>query len=312
MLGSLDEAEDLVQETLLKAWKGFAAFEGRSSVRSWLYRVATNTCLDALQGRARRVLPHHLASPSDPSQPQPARNDLPWLQPFPAEPVAPRAAEPESAVVARETMELAFLAAIQHLPPRQRAAVILSDVLGWSAKETAEVLESTVASVNSALQRARATLREQLPPHRADWAPAAPPTEAERALLRRYMAAVEGADVNAMADLLADEVRTTMPPWPMWFEGRDRVLAALSVSWDPDSPWYAGEFRMVPTHANGQLAIAAYLRPPGTDVYRAFAIGVVAFVDGRITEIHSFHTPGLFKAFGLTDEFSGPVPSELP
>ncbi|GLX00028.1 sigma-70 family RNA polymerase sigma factor [Microtetraspora sp. NBRC 16547] len=302
MLGSFDESEDLVQETFLRAWKNLGGFEGRSTLRAWLYRIATNACLDALDGRARRGLPHHLSAPSDPSATLPPRTDIAWLQPFPDrlwEPVAPSEAEPDAVVVGRETIELAFLAAIQHLPPKQRAVLILRDVLGWPAKQTAAVLEGSLASVNSALQRARATLREHLPERRLEWAPSAEPTEQELAVLRRYMDAVERADLAAVAALLAEDVRTTMPPYPMWFQGRDTVVAALAASWDPDLPGYVGRFRMMPTRANGRPAMAGYVRRPGDAAYRAFAIGVPRIEDGRIVEITAFHDAGLFPAFAL-------------
>jgi RNA polymerase sigma-70 factor (ECF subfamily) len=219
MLGSLDESEDLVQEAFLRAWKHLDAFQGRSTFRAWLYRIATNACLDALGSRSRRVLPHQVMAPSTPEVALPPRNDIAWLQPFPDrlwEPVAPAEAEPDAEVVARETIELAFLATIQHLPPRQRAVLILRDVLGWPAKQTAEALDGSIASANSALQRARATLREHLPERRLDWAPSAEPTERERAVLRRYMDAVERGDLETVAELLAEDVRATMPPFPMW------------------------------------------------------------------------------------------------
>ncbi|MGH9186832.1 MAG: RNA polymerase subunit sigma-70 [Acidimicrobiales bacterium] len=252
MLGSLEEAEDLVQETFLRAWRHFGGFAGRSTVRAWLYRIATNAGLDALDGRTRRVLPHHLAPPSDPSVGLPPRTDITWLQPFPDrlwEPAAPSRDEPDAVVVTRETIGLAFLAAIQHLPPAQRAVLILRDVLGWPAKEVAARLEVSVASVNSALHRARATLRDQLPDHHLAWTPTAP-TDEEEAVLRRYMDALERADLAAVAELLAEDVRTTMPPWPMWFRGRDAVMTALTSSWDPDSPGYVGRFRTVATRAH--------------------------------------------------------------
>ncbi|HEY7486456.1 MAG TPA: sigma-70 family RNA polymerase sigma factor [Streptosporangiaceae bacterium] len=307
MLGSYEEAEDLVQETFLRAWKKLGGFEGRSSFRAWLYRIATNACLDALDGRARRVLPHHLTAPTDPSVVLAPRTDIPWLQPFPDrlwEPVAPSEARPDEAAVARETIELAFLAAIQHLPPRQRAALILRDVLGWPAKQTATLLDGSVASVNSALQRARATLKEHLPERRLEWAPATEPTEDERAVLRRYMDAMERADLAAMAELLAEDVRATMPPYPMWHLGRDVVMAALTVSWDTGSPRYVGRFRMLPTRANASPAVASYVRGRGESAYRAFAVGVVRVEGGRIAEITAFHEPALFPAFDL--------PTELP
>jgi RNA polymerase sigma-70 factor (ECF subfamily) len=302
MLGSLDESEDLVQETFLRAWKNLGGFEGRSTIRAWLYRIATNACLDALDGRARRVLPHHLAAPSDPSVNLPPRTDVAWLQPFPDrlwEPVEPTEAQPDVAAVTRETIELAFLAAIQHLPPRQRAVLILRDVLGWPAKQTAALLNGSVASVNSALQRARATLREHLPERRLDWAPSAEPTDQERAVLRRYMDAVERADLAAVAALLAEDVRTAMPPWPMWFQGREAVVAALAASWDPGLPGYVGRFRMVPTRANRQPAVAAYVRGLDEPAYHAFAISVVRIEDDRIVELTAFHDPRLFPAFAL-------------
>jgi RNA polymerase sigma-70 factor (ECF subfamily) len=302
MLGSFHEAEDLVQETFLRAWKNIRGFEGRSTLRAWLYRIATNACLDALDGRARRVLPQHVAGPSDPSVSLPPRTDIAWLQPFPDrmwEPVAPGEAEPDAVVVGRETIELAFLAAIQHLPPRQRAVLILRDVLGWPAKQTAALLSGSVTSVNSALQRARVTLREKLPARRLDWAPSAEPTDEERAVLRRYMDAVERADLAAMADLLAEDVRATMPPFPMWFQGRAAVMATLAQSWNPAAPGYVGLFRMVAIRANAQPAAAAYVRLPGDAGYRAFGLGVLRVADGHIAEITAFHDPGLFPAFAL-------------
>jgi RNA polymerase sigma-70 factor (ECF subfamily) len=292
MLGSLDEAEDLVQETFLRAWRGIDRFEGRCSPRAWLYRIATNACLDALDGRSRRVLPY------DPSPPAEVR----WLQPFPdrlREPV-----DPEAAAVDRETIELAFLAAIQHLPPRQRAALILCDVLGWPARETAAALDGSPASVNSALQRARATLREHLPARRQDWAPSATPSADELAVLRRYMSAVERADVAAVADLLAREVRATMPPYRFWMRGRAAVVEALSESWDPRTPHYVGRFRMVPTGANGQPAAAAYTRLSGD--FLPFAITVLRVEDGLIAEMTAFHDPGLFAAFGVPMKIPAP------
>jgi RNA polymerase sigma-70 factor, ECF subfamily len=290
MLGSYDEAEDVVQETFLRAWKSLDGFQGRSSPRTWLYRIATNACLDQLTGRHRRVLPYDLSDPSAPDVDLPPRTDIPWLQPYPD--------EPATAAVTRETIELAFLAALQHLPPRQRAALILRDVLGWAAKETATLLETSVASVNSALQRARATLRERLPERRLDWASAVDP-ERERALLRRYMDAMERADLNALAHLLADDVRAAMPPWPMWFTGRDAILSALATSWDTASPYYVGRFRMVPIGANHQPAAASYVQRADDPVYRPFGLGVLTIEADRVTEMTAFHDLSLFEAFAL-------------
>jgi RNA polymerase sigma-70 factor (ECF subfamily) len=303
MLGSFDEAEDLVQETFLRAWKGLGTFEGRAPVRAWLYRIATNACLDWLGGpggRARRVLPHHLAPPD--GAPEPPRTDLPWLQPFPDRLREPAAADdPAAAAVERETIELAFLAAIQHLPPRQRAVLILSDVLGWPAKQTADLLDSSAGSVTSALQRARATLRTHLPPRRADWAPTTAPTAEERALLDRYLAALEAADPAAVAALLAADVRATMPPYPMWMLGRDAVVAALTTSWDDRDPWYQGRFRALPTAANGHPAVAVYTSRDGGP-YRPLAISVLHVEHGLIAELTGFQSPHLFAAFALPAE----------
>jgi RNA polymerase sigma-70 factor, ECF subfamily len=295
MLGSFDEAEDLVQETLLRAWKHRDGFEGRSTLRAWLYKIATNACLDALEGRDRRVLPHHLRPPSSPTADFPPAADALWLQPFPDR-LLPAEEEPEAVAVRNETLELAFLAAIQHLSPRQRAVLILRDVLGWPAKDTAALLEGTVAATNSALQRARATLREHLPERRLDWAPAASPEEL--AVVRRYMDAVEGGDLSAVAALLAEDVRATMPPFPLWFAGRASILEALRLSWDPENPGYVGRFRTVLSHANGRPAIASY-----TDG-RPFAISLLCIAGGRIVEMTAFHDPGLFPAFGLPMSFA--------
>jgi RNA polymerase sigma-70 factor (ECF subfamily) len=294
MLGSLDESEDLVQETFLRAWKNLDGFEGRSSFRAWLYRIATNACLDALDGRTRRVLPHDLSPSSQPRPGLPVAADVAWLQPFPDRLWEPG---PDEEVVARETIELAFLAAIQHLPPRQRAVLILRDVLGFPAKQIASQIDGSVASVNSALQRARATLREHLPERRLDWAPTTEPTADELAVLRRYMTAVERADLSAMAEMLAEDVRATMPPFPHWFQGRDAVLGSLAASWDPALPGYVGRFDLVETRANRQPAAGAYIDG------KPFAIGVLRVVDGRIAEMTAFHEPHLFAAFGLPMTF---------
>jgi RNA polymerase sigma-70 factor (ECF subfamily) len=310
MVGSIDEAEDLVQETFLRAWRHIGGFEGRSTLRAWLYRIATNACLDALDGRARRVLPQDLEPATTGtgagSAEMIARTDIPWLQPLPDrlwEPAADRDDEPDAVAVTRETIELAFIAALQHLPPRRRAVLILRDVLGWPARQTADHLGLTEAAVTSALHRARSTLRERLPERRADWAPATEPTAEERAVVRRYMAAVERADLAAVADLLAEDVRATMPPWTLWLAGRPAVMAALAESWDPRSPDHVGRFRMLATRANGQLGAAAYLLAPGDDThgYRAFAVGVLRIEEGRIADMVAFHEPALFPAFGLPE-----------
>ncbi len=294
MVGSFEDAEDLVQETLLRAWRKRASFEGRSTFRAWLYRIATNACLDALAHDLRRP-------PPVPGSPLPPPADLPWLQPYPdllLDGVAPGEGEPDAAAVSKETIELAFLAAIQHLPPRQRAVLILRDVLGWSAKETASLLEGTVASVNSALQRARATLKERLPRRRLEWAADSDPSEEERALLQRYVDAHDRADIAGLAELLREDALLTMPPQPLWYRGRDVIATFLAEFVEPGSPDYIGHFRLVPVRANRQPAAANYLRRPGDSVHRAITLDVLRVEQGKIVEIVAFPAD-LFPAFGL-------------
>jgi RNA polymerase sigma-70 factor, ECF subfamily len=299
MLGSFQDAEDLVQETLLRAWRSREQFQGRSSFRAWLYRIATNACLDALAANARRVLPHQLGPPADPRatsqfSPDP---EIAWLQPYPdrlLDKVAPRDTEPDAQLVAKETIELAFLAAIQLLPPRQRAVLILRDVLGWSARETASLLEVSVASANSALQRARATMKQHLPARRLEWAPSSAPTAEERAVLQRYMDATEQADPATLAGLLAEDARCSMPPTPAWLQGREAVMTAMVQGLVPEF----GRWRLLPTWANRQPAAACYLRRPGDSEYRAFSIDVLRVEDGKVAEITAFPAD-LFPAFDL-------------
>jgi RNA polymerase sigma-70 factor, ECF subfamily len=301
MLGSFDESEDLVQETFLRAWRRRDSFEGRSTFRAWLYRIATNACLDFLARHPRRPRPYQVPATAEPSVPAEPPIDIPWLQPYPdrlLEPIAPTADEPDAAVVAKETIELVFLAAIQHLPPKQRAALILRDVLGWSASETAAALDVSVAAVKSALQRARPVLKEHLPRRRVDWTPAADPTEEERALLARMMETGERGDAAAWAELVAEDLWLTMPPNPMWFAGRDSIAAMLAQTFDPSSPHYFGDWRFRPARANRQPAAAGYVRRPGTTVYRAQTLDVMRIENGKVAAITTFE-PHLFPAFGL-------------
>ncbi|MFF3919052.1 RNA polymerase subunit sigma-70 [Streptomyces sp. NPDC001852] len=291
MTGSYDDAEDLVQETFLRAWRGRDGYRGRASTRTWLYRIATNACLDFQRRTARRPQRYEPLPGMDHGTGEPPAR-ITWLQPYPDEEL------PDSAAEARETVELVLLAALQHLPARQRAALVLRDLLGLTAADTAQALGTSVASVNSALQRARPALREHLPASRTDWT-AAPPTDTQRDALRRYMAAAERLDFDAMAELLAEEVTLTMPPNPFWFTGRDALLAFLRPSLDPSSPVFLGHWRHLPARANGQLAAGGYVRRPGTNVYRAQVLDVLRFdAEGRIAEITSFE-PHLFPAFGL-------------
>jgi RNA polymerase sigma-70 factor (ECF subfamily) len=300
MLGSFEDSEDLVQETFLRAWRRRASFSsgGPSSFRAWLYRIATNACLDVLRRRPRRLLPPDVAPPADAVDDPSPPADLPWLQPYPdrlLEAIAPAKEEPGAVVIARETLEIAFLAAIQHLPPRQRAVLILRDVVGSSAGETASVLEVSVASVNSALQRARATLRDRLPEQRTEWGRSSAPSDQERELLRRYLDAHERADVRALAALLREDARLTMPPHPTWYMGREAIVIASQKGFDPRF----GRLRSVVAGANLQPAAAHYVRPPDESEYRPLALDVLRVDGGRIAEISSFVLPELFPAFGL-------------
>jgi RNA polymerase sigma-70 factor (ECF subfamily) len=300
MLGSLEDAEDLVQEAFLRAWRSRERFgaEGRFSFRAWLYRIATNACLDVLRTRSRRVMPPDVVPAADPTVMPSPPADLPWLQPYPdrmLEQVAAPEEEPGAMVVARETIELAFIAAIQHLPPRQRAVLIIRDVLGWSAKDTASLLDTTVASANSALQRARETLRHRLGERRTEWGTGSQPSTEERELLRRYIEAHERADIDALAELLREDARLTMPPHPTWFEGRAAILTAMEKGFDPEF----GKLRTVPAWANRQPGVAHYLRVPDEAEFRALAIDMLRIEGGRVTEITSFADSGFFAAFGL-------------
>jgi RNA polymerase sigma-70 factor (ECF subfamily) len=298
MLGSFEDAEDMAQETFLRAWRSRKSFQGRSSFRAWLYRIATNACLDALTHRSRRLLPPQVREAADPTVAPLAAADLPWLEPYPdrlLEGIAPTSDEPEAALVAKETIELAFLAAIQYLPPRQRAVVILRDVLGWSTNETVAVLEASVAAVNSALQRGRATLRRHLPARRLEWASSADASEEERALLQRYMEAHEQADTGALAELLREDARLTMPPTPTWFDGREAIVTFHAQQvFVPDLA-----MRFAPTAANRQPALAVYLWSPEDAEYRPLVIDVLSIEGGLITEIAAFLRPELFPVFGL-------------
>jgi RNA polymerase sigma-70 factor (ECF subfamily) len=295
MLGSLEDAQDAVQDALLRAWRSRATYDGRSTFRAWLYRITTNACLRILERRPRRLVPYDAGPAAElGARPQPPA-DLPWLQPYP-DLLLDEGPQPEDALVARETIELAFLAAIQHLPPRQRAVLILRDALDWSANETAAVLEMSVAAVNSALQRGRATMKEQLPPRRLDWPTAVDAEHAERSLLQTYMEAWERHDASQLVALLREDVRMAMPPHPTWYEGRDAVAAFIAgVATAPGSEPH----RLVATRANRQPAFGVY-RGDGADA-KPFAINVLVIEAGLITDMHFFKYPELFPAFGLPD-----------
>jgi RNA polymerase sigma-70 factor (ECF subfamily) len=287
MLGSVHDAEDLVQETYLRGWRGYQAFEERAALRTWLYRIATTASLRALENRARRVLPAGLGAGSvDPDTDfDPRAASQAWLEPL------PDTLTPEAAVSARHSVRLAVATALQELPARQRAVLILRDVVQFSAAEVADLLETTPAAVHSALQRARAHLAEAAP---AEDSVAEPDDAVRRDLLNRYCAAFENADMAGLTELLQSEVRLEMPPLAVWFTGRDavtRFLAARAIA-------RPGDLAMVPTGANGQPAVAEYRR--GTDgVLRAHSIHVLTAGAGGITAMTVFLDPALFGVFGL-------------
>ncbi len=288
MLGSVHDAEDLVQETYLRGWRGYSNFEERAALRTWLYRIATTACLRALENRARRVLPAGLGAGSvDPDIDLDGSRQCahPWLEPL------PDTYTPESAFTARHSVRLAVVTAMQELPARQRAVLILRDVVQFSAAEVAELLETTPAAVNSALQRARTHLAEAAP---TEDDVADPDDAALRSLLDRYCAAFENGDIAALTELLRADVKLEMPPHPVWFDGRDavtRFLAARAFS----GP---GDVAMVPTTANAQPAVADYRRGPD-GVLAAHALHVLTARDGGIAAITVFLEPELFPVFGL-------------
>jgi RNA polymerase sigma-70 factor (ECF subfamily) len=302
MMGSVHEAEDMVQETYLKAWRASHSFEGRSSVKSWLYRIATNACLDALDSRQRRALPTGLGQdPSDPAGDLVQRPEVPWLEPVPDRLVTGADTSPDdpAAVVAgRESVRLAFVAALQHLPPRQRAVLLLRDVLAWRAAEVADAVGVSTAAVNSLHQRARATLESVHPD--ADSAPA-PLSPQQEALLERYVDAFERYDVAAMVGLFTADAVWEMPPYTGWYQGPEAIARLIGTNCPAERP---GDMRMVPTRANGQPAFALYMR--GADgVHRAFQLQVLTLDGDGVGHVGAFFDPGLFARFGLPSELSG-------
>jgi RNA polymerase sigma-70 factor, ECF subfamily len=298
MLGSPFEADDAVQETLIRAWRGLERFEGRAALRSWLYRIATNVCLDMLGGRERRARPMDLGPSWDPGGP--VGRQLPevtWVEPVPDELVVAPEADPAKVAESRETIRLAFVAALQHLPPRQRAVLILCEVLRWKASEVAELLETSVASVNSALQRARATL-EASNVTAEGTAPSVDKADAD--LLARYVEAFEAYDMDALAALIQEDAQQSMPPYELWLSGRDDIFA-----------WWLGPgigcrgSRMIPTMAaNGSPAFGQYKPKESGDGYEPWALQVLEIEEGKIVELTFFlDTERVFPLFGLPLEF---------
>jgi RNA polymerase sigma-70 factor (ECF subfamily) len=299
MLGSAEDAEDVVQETFLRSWRRRETFRGQSTVRAWLYGIATNGCLDVLERRSRRLLPQYLGPAIDPSVVPPPAGEVRWLEPYPdrlLDELVDGEEGPDEAVVARETIELAFLVAIQHLPPRQRAVLILRDVVGWSARETAAMLGITVVAANSALQRARETLRDHLPQRRAEWGRSRPPDPLERAVLARYMDAWRRTDLDSLVALLKEDARLAMPPTPAWYAGRDAIARFFAAfPFRPAAPPHLH----VPTRANRQPAFAVFLRPTPRAVPQPFALEVLRIEDASIAELDIFLEPELLRRFAI-------------
>ncbi|MFC9970966.1 RNA polymerase subunit sigma-70 [Spirillospora sp. NPDC127200] len=294
LTGGFDEAEDLVQETLLRAWRNRDQLEDGANLRAWLYKIATNTCLDFLRRVERRPRTYAPVPGMDHGD-GPVPEFLEWLQPISDALLDPE--RPEEEAVARETIELVFLTAIQHLTPQQRAVFVFRDVLGWSAADTAKAMDMSVASVNSALQRAKPGLRRHLPADRAQWRTEGPTPE-ERKVVDAYIAALESSDLDAVADLLTSDVVLTMPPNPFWFTSREAMMSFIRKSLDPAGPTYLGQWRHLPTQVNRMPAVAGYIRRPGTTFFRAQTLDVLRVRDGRIAEITTFE-PHLLAAFGL-------------
>jgi RNA polymerase sigma-70 factor (ECF subfamily) len=303
MLGSVHEAEDLVQETYLNAWRGYAKFEGRASMRTWLYRIATNACLNALEGRERRPLPRGLGAAGDPEVAPVEMAEVPWLEPIPDAMLGLDGTDPATVVISRESVRLALIAALQYLPPRQRAVLVLRDVLKWRASEVAEMLRTTTAAVNSALQRARAQLEEASPARDNVVEPSA---AQQRELLDRYMAAFQTKDIPAIVTLFTADAIAEMPPTSSWYQGPE-AIARLVATWCP-----AGhdDLRLVPIQGNGQPGFATYMRAsaiPGLpqaigadgDAYVPWKIELLELDVAGVRHMTSFFGVRFFGTFGL-------------
>ena len=294
MLGSVHDAEDLVQETYLRAWKSYDRFEGRSSLRTWLYRIATRVCLTALESRGTRPMPTGLGAPgSDAGDELVQQGEVPWLEPVPDALVGSEQADPAAIVTSRESIRLALIAALQHLPPRQRAVLVLRDVLQWRAAEVAEALDTTTTAVNSILQRARAQLDEVTP--RQDEV-VEPSDAAQRELLDRYVSAFERKDIAAIVALFTKDAVWEMPPFTGWYQGAENIGRLIDLQCPAKGP---GDMRLVPTSANGQPAFGLYLRDG--EVYRPFNLPVLTLSENGVEHVASFFDTGLFAKFGLPE-----------
>ena len=295
MLGSLHDAEDALQDTLLRAWRGLARFEARRPLRPWLYTIATNASLDAIAKRPKRVLPiDHTPSTGADDGPGTPLLETAWLESYPDEPLglADGSAAPEARYEQRESVELAFVAALQHLPARQRAVLILREVLGFSAREVAHSLETTTASVNSALQRARQAVEERLPAQSQQATLRSLGDERLRAVVRSYADAWERRDVDGMVAMLVEDATFSMPPFPNWFRGRDTVIAFITSTGTP-------RLRYVPSWANGQAAVGWYMWDARRESYAPTSLEVLTLEGARVKDIAAFVFPELFPRFGL-------------
>ena len=302
MLGSLQDAEDALQDTLLRAWRGLPAFEGRSALRSWLYKIATNACLAAIARRPKRVLPVDYGPPTAPQvDPGKPLVESVWVEPYPDETLglADGYAAPEARYEQREAVELAFIAALQHLPATQRAVLILREVLGFSAREVAESLETTVASVNSALQRARSSVEDRLPAQSQQATLRSLGDERLRELVEAYVDAWQRGDVDALRELLAEDAVFSMPPWASWWRGRETIAGFAKAAVE-----FCAEAHTVPTRANAQPAVAYYSRDGETGRYTPSAIDVLTLEGSRIKEISAFVTPEIFSRLNLPPELT--------
>ena len=293
MLGSIHDAEDLVQETYLRAWRAYGRFQGRSSLRTWLYQIATNACLTALESRGRRPLPTGLGAPASDPEGELQQSEVPWLEPVPDVIVGAGPADPAVIVTSRESIRLAFIAALQHLPPRQRAVLILREVLSWRAAEVAELLGTTTAAVNSMLQRARAQISQAAP---AEDTVSEPETAQQRELLDRYVAAFEDYDVAALTSLFSEQAIWEMPPYTGWYQTPAAIGRLVAAQCPAKSP---GDLRLVPTRANGQPAFGMYYREDGE--HRAFQLHVLQLSGGQIDHVVSFFDTTLMPLFGLPE-----------
>ncbi|MFZ2172523.1 MAG: sigma-70 family RNA polymerase sigma factor [Rhodococcus sp. (in: high G+C Gram-positive bacteria)] len=298
MMGSLHDAEDQLQETLIRAWRGYAGYQQQASLRTWLYKIATNTCLTALQSRAKRPLPSGLGAPdSDPTAELVERHEVPWLGPLPGRLIDDDASDPATIVTSRESVRLAFIAALQHLPPRQRSVLVLRDVLQWKASEVAEALDTSTTAVNSLLQRARTQL--QLVNPDSDTL-VEPDSAAERERLDRYVAAFENYDVDAIVALFTEDAVWEMPPFDGWYLGGEAIGRLVSTQCPANGP---GDMRLLPTTANGQPAFGLYMR--GEDgVHRPFQFHVLEVTNRGVSHVVSFFDVELFDTCGLPENLS--------